>query len=137
MDKVTGNMLSFAVEELIRRHGVANNVRTAAQDIELDGVAVRAGEIVVIPNCLHGLDDDQFPEACSVDFGRALGQTATFGWGPHRCAGANLARLEMRILLEEWLARVPDFGIDPDQPVVQQTGTVNSVLQLPLRWAVA
>lgn len=128
--------LSFAIEELMRRHGVANNVRTATQDVELDGITVRKDEIIVIPNCLHGLDDRQFDHAQQVDFSRSLGQTATFGWGPHRCAGANLARLEMRILMEEWLPRIPDFEIDPDQPVIQQTGTVNGVLQLPLRWRV-
>ena len=128
--------MSFAVEELMRRHGVANNVRTATRDVELDGITIRQDEIVVIPNCLHGLDEQQFDHAADVDFDRAMGQTATFGWGPHRCAGANLARMEMRILLEEWLAAIPDFEIDPDQPMVQQTGTVNGMLQLPLRWTV-
>ena len=128
--------ISFAIEELMRCHGVANNVRTATQDVELNGVTIRAGDIVVIPNCLHGLDDRQFDQATVVDFDRTLGQTATFGWGPHRCAGANLARLEMRILMEEWLARIPDFKIDETQPVLQQTGTVNGMLQLPLRWDV-
>lgn len=129
--------ISSAIEELMRRHGVANNVRTATQDVELDGVTIRAGEIVVIPSCLHGLDDRLFDRAGEVDFERAPSQTATFGWGPHRCAGANLARLEMRILMEEWLARIPDFEIDPARPIAQQTGTVNGVLQLPLRWDVS
>lgn len=128
--------LSFAIEELMRRHGVANNVRTVTQDVELDGIVIRKDEIIVIPNCLHGLDDQQFDHARQIDFSRHLGQTATFGWGPHRCAGANLARLEMRILMEEWLPRIPDFEIDPDGPVIQQTGTVNGMLQLPLRWQV-
>jgi len=69
-----------------------------------------------------------------VDFERPLTNTGTFGWGPHRCAGANLARLEMRIMLEEWLRQIPEFEIDPEQEVLLQTGTSNSVLQLPLRW---
>lgn len=129
--------ISFAVEELMRRHGVANNVRTATRNVELDGIMIRKDEIIVIPNCLHGLDDRQFDHAQEIDFDRAMGQTAMFGWGPHRCVGANLARLEMRILMEEWLARIPDFEIDHDDMVIQQSGTVNGVLQLPLRWNVA
>lgn len=131
-DKISG-----AVEELMRRHGVANNVRTAMGDVELDGVTLRRGDYIVAPNCLHGLDERRFPHAMEVDFSRQPGQTGTFGWGPHHCAGANLARVEMRILLEEWLARIPDFEIDPDAPVLEQTGTVNGVLQLPLRWTAA
>ncbi|TWB31033.1 cytochrome P450 [Nitrospirillum viridazoti] len=127
--------VSFAVEELMRRHGVANNVRTVVQDVELDGVLLRAGDLIVAPNCLHGLDEQQFAHADEVDFSRRPTATGTFGWGPHRCAGANLARMEMRILLEEWLKRIPDFEVDPAKAVVQQTGTVNGVLQLPLRWA--
>ncbi|WP_044564005.1 cytochrome P450 [Azospirillum sp. B4] len=127
--------ISFAVEELMRRHGVANNVRTVVRDVELDGVLLRAGDLIVAPNCLHGLDEQQFPHAEEVDFSRRPAANGIFGWGPHRCAGANLARMEMRILLEEWLKRIPDFEVDPAKPAVQQTGTVNGVLQLPLRWA--
>jgi cytochrome P450 len=129
--------IASAVEELMRRHGVANNVRTATIDVELDGVTLRRGDYIVVPNCLHGLDERQFPHALDVDFSRQPGQTGTFGWGPHHCAGANLARVEMRVLLEEWLARIPDFEVDPDAPVLEQTGTVNGVLQLPLRWTPA
>jgi len=126
-----------AVEELMRRHGVANNVRTVTADVELDGVTLRRGDYIVVPNCLHGLDERQFSDALVVDFDRRPAQTGTFGWGPHHCAGANLARLEMRILLEEWLTRIPDFEIDPEAEVLEQTGTVNGVLQLPLRWSAA
>ena len=126
--------VSYAAEELMRRHGVANNVRTATQDVALGDTVVRAGERIVVPSCLHGLDPAQFDHFDIVDFQRTLGQTGTFGWDPHRCAGANLARLEMRVLLEEWLTRIPDFSIDPAEPVRQQTGTSNGILQLPLRW---
>jgi len=126
--------ISFAAEELMRRHGVANNVRTVVRPVELDGVALRPGDIINVPNSLHGLDDSQFERSAEVDFERPLTNTGTFGWGPHRCAGANLARLEMRIMLEEWLRQIPEFEIDPEQEVLLQTGTSNSVLQLPLRW---
>ena len=129
--------VSQATEELMRLYGVANNVRTANEDVTLDGVTLRKGDIVVIPNALHGRDERQFDHAGEIDFSRPPGQTATFGWGPHRCVGANLARMEMRILLDEWLRRIPDFEIDPTAPMIQQSGTVNGFVQLPLRWPVA
>jgi cytochrome P450 len=45
--------------------------------------------------------------------------------------------MEMRIMVEEWLRRIPDFAVDTDEPIVQRSGGVNGILQLPLRWSVA
>lgn len=129
--------LPFAIEEIMRRHGVANNLRTASENIEIDGVTVREGEHILVATCLHGLDAREFDNPLEVDFDRPAKWTATFGTGPHRCPGANLARTEIGILVEEWLARMPDFEIDPDRPLVQRSGGVNGILQLPLRWPTA
>ena len=126
--------ISVATEELMRRHGVANNTRTATCDVQLGGVTIHKGEHVLLPNCVHGMDEALFPSPETVDFNRELTRTATFGFGPHRCAGANLARMEMRIMLQEWLARIPEFELDPSRPVRQQTAAVNGILDLPLRW---
>ena len=127
----------FAIEEIMRRHGVANNIRTAIDDTELDGVTVRKGEHILVASCLHGLDPREFDNPLEVDFDRPAKGTATFGAGPHRCPGMNLARLEIRTLVEEWLARIPDFELDPAVPIIQQTGGVNGILQLQLRWPIA
>ena len=127
------SQVSVATEELMRRHGVANNTRTATQDVEIDGVMVHKGEHVLLPNCVHGLDENLFPNPEEIDFTRKPGLTGTFGFGPHRCAGANLARMEMRILLQEWLSRIPDFEVDPKYPVIHQTAQVNGIEMLPLR----
>jgi cytochrome P450 len=70
-----------------------------------------------------------------VDFERANASAhAAFGNGPHRCPGANLARTELKVVLQEWLPRIPDFRIDPDDEVVLSSGLVNSVTHLPLVW---
>ena len=127
--------MSAAIEEIMRRHGVANNTRTATQDVEIGGVTVRRGEYILVPTALHGLDPRAFDHPMDVDFERPAKWSATFGAGPHRCPGMNLARMEMRVMVEEWLARIPDFEIDTTRPIVQQSGGVNGVLQLPLRWA--
>lgn len=123
-----------AIEEIMRRHGVANNTRTALRDVELDGVPIRQGEHILLAGALHGLDEREFDEPLTVDFARPAKWTATFGAGPHRCPGMNLARMEIRVMVEEWLARIPDFEVDPARPTIQQSGGVNGVLQLPLRW---
>lgn len=59
---------------------------------------------------------------------------AAFGDGPHRCPGSFLARQELRIFLEEWLARIPEFRIKPGAHAVTSSGMVNGVLSLPLVW---
>jgi cytochrome P450 len=69
------------------------------------------------------------------DFGRVnAGEHSTFGNGVHRCAGAMLARMEMRITIEEWFARIPQFRIDERRPFVVKGGLVGLIESLPLRW---
>ena len=113
---------SFAIEEIMRRHGVANVMRTAIADVEIGGTVVRAGQHVMAPSSLHGLDPREFDRPLEVDFARKAKFTGTFGAGPHRCPGASLARMEMRIMVEEWLRRIPDFEVDPDRPIIQRSG---------------
>jgi len=137
LDNPDRTRTAFAIEEIMRRHGVANNMRTALHDMELDGTLVRAGDLIMVASALHGLDPREFDHPDEVDFSRASKTPATFGAGPHRCPGASLARLEMRILVEEWLSRIPDFWVDPDEPVIQRSGGVNGILRLPLRWPTA
>jgi cytochrome P450 len=70
-----------------------------------------------------------------VDFRRqAPIPIATFGNGPHKCPGANLARQELRIALEEWLPRIPDFEVVPDAPTHPATGLVSVMRSLHLCW---
>jgi cytochrome P450 len=126
--------IAFAIEEIMRRYGVANNMRTAIDDVELTGTTVRAGEHVMLVSCLHGLDAREYDRPLVVDFERAPKKPATFGAGAHRCPGASLARMEMRIMVELWLRHIPDFEVDPDQIVVERSGGVNGIMRLPLRW---
>ena len=125
---------SFAVEEIMRRHGVANVMRTAIRDVEIDGTMIYAGQQVMVATSLHGLDPREFDRPDEVDFERKAKFTGTFGAGPHRCPGASLARMEMRVMVEEWLRRIPDYEVDPSRPIVQRSGGVNGLMTLPLRW---
>jgi cytochrome P450 len=132
------SLIPKAVDELMRRHGISGTARLLARDVVFRGVRLCKGEQILNPNLLYGLDEDIFPNALEVDFRRPNAAAhAAFGNGPHRCPGANLARLELRIVLEEWLARIPDFRLDPDRPPVMRTGLANVIEELPLLWDVA
>lgn len=125
-----------AVEELLRRHGVANIARIANCDIEIGEVTIKKDELVYLVTCMHGLDDRVFSDPLEVDFNRPPPIHATFGNGIHRCPGSNLARNEIRTMIEEWLPRIPDFRVKDGETPRAQSGGVNGVLYLPLQWEV-
>lgn len=126
-----------AVEELIRRHALVNTARQITHDFEFRGVQFKKGEQVQIPNSLFGLDPTINPDPLTVDFDRAEPRHAAFGATHHRCPGANLARRELTVFLEEWLPRIPDFEITPGAQPLLASGTVNGVRELQLTWTPA
>ena len=93
-----------------------------------------AGDLVLLPAALYNLDERKFTDPMTVDFHRPIKHHMAFGTGIHRCLGAQLARLELRVLLQEWLPRIPDFWIDDPAAVVVKSGRINGVRSLPLRW---
>jgi hypothetical protein len=101
------------------------------------GVQLRKGEMIALPAPLAGSDDRFNANARTVDFTRRCGQHVTFGKGPHFCLGAYLARTEVRITLEEWLRRIPEFSIAPGTTLTYRGGLVGAVNALPLVWPVA
>ncbi|MCC0057603.1 MAG: cytochrome P450 [Rhodobiaceae bacterium] len=127
-------MIPEAIEELLRRHGIFNTGRLVKQDCEHKGVTFRKNDLVLISGTLHNLDDRKFSDPLKVDFDRKEGAHLTFGVGIHRCLGSNIARAQLRILLEEWLKRIPDFAIAPGKDVKVQSGRTNAVVELPLIW---
>lgn len=131
------SFMQGAIEELLRRHGVANTARVVTRDMEFKGVQLRAGDMILPPNLLYGLDERKVEDPLRVDFTRPFPVPhATFGNGPHTCPGAVLARREIKAFLTEWLRRIPDFEIKPGTKPRLATGMVNGVLSLELSWAV-
>jgi len=124
-----------AVEELIRRHGVVNTARLITEDCSYKGVAFRQGDMIQIPNSLHGLDERITLDPLTVDFRRAHVQHAAFGGGPHICPGAWLARREIEVSLDVWLELIPEFGLAPGTKPELHAGASNSgILRLELAW---
>ena len=127
-------LIPDAVEELLRRHGISNFGRMVARDFEFQGLPLRAGDLVLLPAALYNLDERKFADPMTVDFHRPVKHHMGFGTGIHRCLGAQLARLELRVLLQEWLPKIPDFWIADPQAVIVKSGRINGVKALPLRW---
>jgi len=130
----TPSLIPVATEELFRRFPVVADGRLITRDIVRDGAQLKAGEMILLPTLLHGLDENENPEPMNVDFRRNRISHAIFGGGPHRCAGQHLARIEVHITLQEWLKRIPDFRIAPGKPIVHLSGIVCAVEGLPLVW---
>ena len=118
----------------MRRFAPSATARTMTRDYEYQGVQFKAGEKVYVAAILAGMDESRYANAMSIDFDRKDVMHQSFGNGPHRCPGSMLARLEIKVFLQEWLARIPDFSIKPDEKVVFGAGQVNSVERLVLTW---
>lgn len=125
-----------ALEEFVRRFGVVTIGRLVTRDLDFHGAALKQGDMIVLPTALHGLDERENPEPLRVDFGRKAHRHSTFGLGVHHCVGAHLARAELRITLEEWLKRIPEFGLAPGARIEMQGGIVGCVKAVPLVWPV-
>jgi cytochrome P450 len=131
------DLIPKAVDELLRRFPVVNQGRLVVKDIEIKGAPMKAGDMVIMPTTLHGLDERKFPNPLEVDFERPMPIHSTFGNGPHRCPGSNLGRTELKIFLQEWLPRIPDFRHDPVGKVGMSSGVNATIYRLPLVWDVA
>jgi cytochrome P450 len=128
-------LINNSIDELFRRFSIPNIARVVIADTQMRGVTLKAGDYVFMPVALHGLDEHLFPDALRVDFERKNARNqAVFSRGAHNCPGAALARSEMRVFLEEWLARVPAFRIGAGKTATFGTGIVPAVTNLPLEW---
>jgi cytochrome P450 len=124
-----------AIEELLRWETPVMIVpRALTQDMELGGVALKAGDGVTLVLSAANLDDDEFAGG-DVDFGRTPNKHLAFGGGHHLCLGAHLARLELRVALEEFHARIPNYRIPPGTELKFSPG-IRQAETLPLEWDV-
>lgn len=121
------------VQEFLRRYSIVSSSRVVTQDYTYEGVTMKKGEMVLMPSAFFNLDDKR-PEPIRVDFERGNKKHITFGSGTHACAGALLAREEIRIFLEEWLTRMPQVRLEPDRPPVLKAMSLNGAESLWLKW---
>jgi len=105
-------LIDTAAEEFLRVYAPVSVGRIARQDTDLDGRIVGTGERVLLAFAAANRDPDVFEDPDEIRIDRKRNRHLTFGSGGHRCLGSNLARLELRVTLEEWLRVMPDFRLD-------------------------
>ena len=129
-------LIPRAIDEFLRRFGLTIPGRIVRKDFTHQGVQFKEGDMMVLPTMMHGLDERKFANPLEVDFHRAEKPIySTFGSGVHRCPGSYLARTELRLILQEWLQRIPDFSMSPGERVRIRTGIHGSITYLPLAWS--
>ena len=130
----TPALIRNAIEELMRVHGVAGTERGVTSDMVYNGVEFKAGDRLVFFPHIYGLDPAMVDDPLRVDFDRPVSSHLVFGAGPHRCVGSHLARLEIRVFLEEWVRRIPAFAVDATGDLPTRGGLVWSPVAVPLVW---
>ncbi|MCW5889119.1 MAG: cytochrome P450 [bacterium] len=128
------SLLPTAVEEMLRWVSpVMAFRRTAQKDTEVRGVRIREGDRVWIWYASANRDEEVFPDADVFDVGRTPNDHLGFGIGPHFCLGSHLARMEIRIMFEEVLRRLPDIQLDGEVQRLR-SNFINGVKHIPVRF---
>jgi len=123
-----------AVEELLRwETPVAGVIRVATQDTELSNCPIKKGDKVSANLGSANTDERFWADPDVVDFDREINKHIAFGGGVHRCLGSHLARMELRVCLEEWHRRIPSYELKPGT-TPQYTMGLRNVDNLELVW---
>jgi cytochrome P450 len=124
-------LMASAIEEFLRAYAPVTMAREVIKETEIAGCPLKPGRMVLLSFPAANRDPAMFPDANQVIIDRTQNRHAAFGLGIHRCVGSNLARMEIGVALTEWLARIPEFRLDPDSPVTWSKGTVRGPRILP------
>lgn len=124
-------LVGNAIEELLRAYAPVTMARVVTKDVQVGEVTMRRGDWTLLCFPAANRDPEEFPDPDVVDFERQENRHAAFGLGIHRCLGSNLARLELRIAVEEFIARYRTFRVDGQ--VTWSVGQVRGPRTLPLR----
>jgi hypothetical protein len=127
-------LISSAVEELLRAYSPVTMARYVAEDVEYNGCPMKEGDRVLMNFPAANRDPEVFENPDEVILDREKNPHIAFGVGIHRCAGSNLARMEMKVAIEEWLKRIPDFRLEDPENVTWAGGQVRGPRIMPIVW---
>jgi hypothetical protein len=127
-----GDLIPVAVEEFLRAYAPVTMARVVTSDIDYGGCPMKTGDKVLMNFPAANRDPEVFENADTVIIDRAYNRHVAFGSGIHRCAGSNLARMELRVALEEWLDRIPEFQLAAGAEVTWAGGQVRGPRLLPV-----
>ncbi len=127
------DLMPIAVEEFLRFYAPVTMARLVKEDMTFHGHDLRANDWILLGFPAANRDPSVFEHADRFIIDRAVNRHAAFGLGIHRCAGSNLARMELRVAIEEFIARFPRFTLDEREPVTWAPGQVRGPRAIPLR----
>jgi hypothetical protein len=127
-------LMPTAVEELLRAYSPVTMARYVTEDTQYNGCKMHEGDKVLMNFPAANRDPEKFKDADKVIIDRQENPHIAFGVGIHRCAGSNLARMEMRVSIEEWLRRIPDYRLEDPDSVTWAGGQVRGPRQMPVVW---
>src|SRR5947208_7729378 len=125
-------LLPTAMEELLRAYAPVTMARLVKHDVDWNGCAMKADEWVLLPFPAANRDPEAFEDADQVVIDRDVNRHSAFGLGIHRCVGSHLARMELRVALEVWMERIPEFSLADEAGITWAAGQVRGPRTLPL-----
>ncbi|HVV22940.1 MAG TPA: cytochrome P450 [Pseudonocardiaceae bacterium] len=126
-------LLPTAMEEFLRAYAPVTMARLVRDDMHWRGVDMKADDWILLSFPAANRDPDHFDRAGEVVIDRQVNRHAAFGLGIHRCIGSHLARMELRVALDVWLRRIPEFTLADPDAVRWSTGQIRGPRTLPLR----
>ncbi|MBT2227806.1 cytochrome P450 [Nonomuraea sp. NEAU-A123] len=126
-------LLPTAMEEFLRAYAPVTMARLVKEDMHWRGGDMKADDWILLSFPAANRDPAQFERAGEVVIDREVNRHVAFGLGIHRCVGSHLARMELRVALEVWLARIPDFSLADPAAVTWAAGQVRGPRTLPIR----
>ncbi|MFM7263265.1 MAG: cytochrome P450 [Acidimicrobiales bacterium] len=126
-------LIDSAVEEFLRFYSPVTMARVLHDDYEYKGCPMHKGDRVLMAFPAANRDPEAFEDADKFIIDREHNRHVAFGAGIHRCAGSNLARMEMKVAIEEFLARVPHFELDGSKEVTWAGGQVRGPRNIPIK----
>lgn len=125
------DLMPFAIEEFLRAYAPVTMARLVKEDYDFHGCPMKANDWVLLPFPAANRDPEEFEDANEVILDRKENRHSAFGLGIHRCLGSNLARLELRVAVEEFIARFPSFELAGD--MTWSVGQVRGPRVMPFR----
>jgi cytochrome P450 len=126
-------LMPVAIEEFLRFYAPVTMARLVKEDFDFYGCPMKKDDWVLLGFPAANRDPEVFEDADRFIIDRAINRHAAFGLGIHRCAGSNLARMELRVAIEEFIARYPRFKLADPDAVTWAPGQVRGPRAIPLR----
>ncbi len=128
------DLFPSAIEEMLRYYSPVTMARIATEEVQTGDVKIQPGDRVLMNFPAANQDPEAFDRADEVVLDRERNRHIAFGVGIHRCAGSNLARMEMDVALRVWFERIPEFELTDPGAVTWAGGQVRGPRSVPVRF---